>query len=334
MNTTRRNFLRFAGLAAGAIGVSGQAALSASPAFAAPSVFPPSSGNIFYGASEAGTPSLAKYSGKNLGIDRAYYQASSWQSMVSYAAGAASRGSVPLVSIKAPADWRTMAGGSQDTWIKNIVNGLAAITGPVCWSIHHEPENDVNGTSMTAATFKAMCGRVAGLHPAPSQSGVWFGPTLMGGKYNQISTPNTSVRQYLKDWVHPACHAGFFDGYNHWTPGGLAKWRTVPDTFDHMVNGYRDKRTGVTYQGYKQLLPGKPIVIAEYGVRYDSTGTYDAVAWMADAYTYATSQGLAGMSFFSSNQNVNDGGTAWTLDGARRDEFKKLLLRTSSVLTK
>lgn len=334
MNTTRRNFLRFAGLAAGAIGVSGQAALSASPAFAAPSVFPPPSGNIFYGASEAGTPSLAKYSGKNLGIDRAYYQASSWQSMVSYAAGAASRGSVPLVSIKAPADWRTMAGGSQDTWIKNIVNGLAAITGPVCWSIHHEPENDVNGTSMTAATFKAMCGRVAGLHPAPSQSGVWFGPTLMGGKYNQISTPNTSVRQYLKDWVHPACHAGFFDGYNHWTPGGLAKWRTVPDTFDHMVNGYRDKRTGVTYQGYKQLLPGKPIVIAEYGVRYDSTGTYDAVAWMADAYTYATSQGLAGMSFFSSNQNVNDGGTAWTLDGARRDEFKKLLLRTSSVLTK
>lgn len=334
MNTTRRNFLRFAGLAAGAIGVSGQAALSASPAFAAQSVFPPSSGNIFYGASEAGTPSLAKYSGKNLGIDRAYYQASSWQSMVSYAAGAASRGSVPLVSIKAPADWRTMAGGSQDPWIKNIVSGLAAIAGPVCWTIHHEPENDVNGTSMTAATFKAMCGRVAGLHPAPSQSGVWFGPTLMGGKYNQISTPNTSVRQYLKDWVHPACHAGFFDGYNHWTPGGQAKWRTVPDTFDHMVNGYRDKRTGVTYQGYKQLLPGKPIVIAEYGVRYDSTGTYDAVVWMADAYAYATSQGLAGMSFFSSNQNVNDGGTAWTLDGARRDEFKKLLLRTSSVLTK
>ena len=333
MNTTRRNFLRFAGLAAGAIGVSGQAALSASPAFAATSVFPPASGNIFYGASEAGTPSLAKYSGKNLGIDRAYYQASSWQSMVSYAAGAASRGSVPLVSIKAPADWRTMAGGSQDAWVKNIVNGLAAIAGPVCWSIHHEPENDVNGTSMTAATFKAMCGRVAGLHPAPSQSGVWFGPTLMGGKYNQISTPNTSVRQYLKDWVHPACHAGFFDGYNHWTPGGQAKWRTVPDTFDHMVNGYRDKRTGVTYQGYKQLLPGKPIVIAEYGVRYDSTSTYDAVTWMADAYTYATSQGLAGMSFFSSNQNVNDGGTAWTLDGARRDEFKKLLLRTTSVLT-
>lgn len=334
MNTTRRNFLRFAGLAAGAIGVSGQAALSASPAFAAPSVFPPSSGNIFYGAHEAGTPSLAKYSGKNLGIDRSYYQASSWQSMVSYAAGAASRGSVPLVSIKAPADWRTMAGGSQDAWIKNIINGLAAIAGPVCWTIHHEPENDVNGTSMTAGTFKAMCGRVAGLHPASSQSGVWFGPTLMGGKYNQISTPNTSVRQYLKDWVHPACHAGFFDGYNHWTPGGQAKWRTVPDTFDHMVNGYRDKRTGVAYQGYKQLLPGKPIVIAEYGVRYDSTGTYDAVAWMADAYTYATSQGLAGMAFFSSNQNVNDGGTAWTLDGARRDEFKKLLLRTSSVLTK
>jgi len=333
MNTSRRDFLRLATVVAGGIVAEGGTLLKASPAQALPSAnFPPAGGNIFYGASQGSPATLADYCGKSLGIDREYFQAANWQKMIDYAAAAVGRGSVPLVSTKAPTDWASMADGAADNWAMNIIAGLKDVRGPVLWTIHHEPENDVNGTNMTAASFKAMYGRIAALHPSPSTSGVWFGPTLMGGKYNQLSTPNLARRQFLDDWVHPAAHAGFFDAYNHWSPGGSARWRSVPQTFDHMVNGYTDRRSGAEYPGYNQVLPGKPIVIAEYGVRYDPTGTYDAVQWMNDAYAYGTANGVAGMSFFSSDRNVNDGGTAWTLDGPRLDAFRQLLRQSTSML--
>ncbi len=128
MNTTRRNFLRFAGLAAGAIGVSGQAALSATPAFAAPSAFPPPSGSTFYGASESGlrrwrsTPARTWASTvRTTSVQLAVHgQLRSRCGFPRLGAAGVHQGARGL----AHHGWR-----SQDTWVKNIVNGLAAIAG-------------------------------------------------------------------------------------------------------------------------------------------------------------------------------------------------------------
>lgn len=294
-----------------------------------PAGFPPPAGRIYYGASEDTDVVLAGQVGHALGADREYFQSGEVAKMVAYAAAALQRGSLPIVSIKPQGTWADIAAGRSDAWVQTIVSQLAALPGIVLWSIHHEPENDVNGTTMTAATFKAMCQHVN----AMSTGNAWFGPILMSGKYNPIATPDATKRLKVGDWVAPDSGRWFgFDGYNHFDAASGLKWRTVEDTFGWFVGGKTFK--GALLPGLRDINPNVPIVLCEYGVREDPADPNRASAWLAEAYEWCISHGLAGMSYFSSANNVNDGGSSWKLSGARLAAFKKCLLDPRSIFIK
>jgi hypothetical protein len=284
--------------------------------------FPPKAGTIYWGFSEGPDAPLLN-SGVNPGIDREYFQSGQATAMAAYARVAANRGSVPMVSIKNPGTWQDVANGKYDAWVNDIINQLSTIDGPVLWTIHHEPENDVNGTTQTDATFKAMCIRVTKMNDAKGDKQLFFGPTLMSGKYNPIATPNDSVRLKATDWVSANSGDFFaFDGYNHYDPTSGKKWRSVNDTFSYMVADLR------------AIDSSKPIVIAEYGVRDYAGDPTKAPAWITEAYNYGLTNHIAAMSYFSSSQNVNDGGSTWELTGARLTEWLRLLKLPTSVHTK
>ncbi len=292
--------------------------------------FPPPAGSILLGWSEDSNIVLAKQVGRPGGIDREYFQAGEVAAMAAYATIAASRGSVPLVSIKPPTNWQAIAAGQSDAWLRDIIGRLNAIGRPVLWTINHEPENDTNGTTQTAASFKAMCERVAAMQPAGSL--VKFGPVLMSGKYNPIPTPNASTRLKVTDWVSAKSGQYFgFDAYNHFDPTSGKPWRSVSDTFDWMVNGGQF-RTQAPILGLKDVDPNKPIVVAEYGTREDPKDLSRAPKWMREFYKYSLAQHLAGTSWFSSANNVNDGGSTWKLSGARLEAFKTESWYLTSVL--
>lgn len=277
------------------------------------SVFPPPEGKIFYGASEGDQIVLAQQSGVPLGLDREYFDASSVPAMIAYARRCHLVGSLPVMSIKTPNNnWQEVANGSQDAWLMSIINGFNSLDKQTCWSIHHEPENDVNGTTRTPATFKAMSRYVNTL----STGKAWFGPIIMSGLYNPVAQPNDSKRLILTDWVAPDSGRFFgADGYNHFDPASGKKWRSVEDTFGWYIGGKIFK--GVLVPGFRDINADVPIISCEYGVRDDPTGVNSASAWMQESYTYCLTKKIGGMSFFSSPKNVNDGGGSWQLAGSR-----------------
>lgn len=293
--------------------------------------WPPPAGSIYYGASEDSDVVLAGQVGHPLGIDREYFSAGSESSMAAYAAAAAARGSVPLVSIKPPSpiNWRAVAAGKHDAWVRGIIARLTAIGKPVLWSIHHEPENDTNGSTLTAATFKAMNEHVTAMHDPAGL--VRFGPILMSGKYNPIPTPNPRVRLKVQDWASATSgHFLGFDAYNHFDPSSGKPWRTVANTVGWIVDGGTFR--GVEILGLGDIAPALPLVWAEYGVREDPATPGRASAWLTEAYDWCLAHDVDAMSYFSSAQNVNDGGGTWKLTGPRLATFDTLIHRPTSLL--
>jgi hypothetical protein len=214
-----------------------------------------------------------------------------------------------------------MAAGNGDAWLGSLVDQLKQVPGPVVLSINHEPENDTNGTTQTAATFKAMNEHVTAFIAKRGGANVWFGPILMSSKYNPYLTPRASVRLRATDWVSAKSGRVFmFDAYNHYSPNSGKKWRSVDQTFGPML------------ASLKAVDATKPVGVAEYGVRENPSAPSAAANWMKEAYSYNLAAGVSFMSYFSSNQNVNDGGTSWTLSGARLDAFTSRLKLTTSVL--
>lgn len=104
------------------------------------------------------------------------------------------------------------------------------------------------------------------------------------------------------------------------SPGSGKKRRSADDAFGYMVNDMRS------------ISNTKPIAIDEYGVREDPADPNRATAWLTEAYQWSLERNVAGMSWFSSKQNVIDGATSWQLNGPRLTEFDRLLALPSSVL--
>lgn len=132
--------------------------------------------------------------------------------------------------------------------------------------------------------------------------------------------PSVGGHQDITPWFGSECDIIGLDSYNHWyyyngTTGN--KWREPSVCF------------GAVLDAVQQL--NKPVCYAEYGVRTDSRTppTYDSAAWMQTAHDYLINNGVVAMSYFDSDQNVNDGGTPWTLDwngdNTRLDAFKNIL---------
>lgn len=282
-----------------------------------PPPVPPST-KVLFGASVQGEDPapLEAMVGHTLGVHRTYWQAGDIGACTAAMKDDAAHGRASIVSFKLPGTWADMAAGKHDDWLAQLGQLAAALPAVLC--LHHEPENDI-GTGQQPGDYKAMYTHARPLIEKAAPK-IALTPIYMSGKYNPVSTPNPAIRLRLEDWLDPAmCGAVGFDAYNHWTSGGTAAWRTVPDTFGHFLDDIA------------RVAPSLPVYVAEWGVRTDPATPGKAAQWMHDAHTYLTGRSVKAMSFFSSSQNVNDGGTPWALIGGdeRTTAFAQLLTGTA-----
>lgn len=285
----------------------------------------PGPGKLWYGQSIVGDNLSARetYYGHPTQSHRSYWQPTDVSSLIQQCVADIAAGRQPVVSTKLPASWAGVASGSQDAWINQLTGGLTGI-GPVWLCLHHEPFDDATGgknwtgsPGYDIADFVAMYAHFKPFCPG----NVALMPIMQAAPF----TPSVGGNANLTPWFgNIACDLFGFDSYNHWYVGAPAKkWRTVDECFGAFIT----QMSG--------CQPAIPQVLCEYGVRTDPTGVNNAVAWMQGAYTYCLQAKIKAMSYFDSSQNVNDGGTPWTLDyggeTSRLAQFKTDLLASVAV---
>lgn len=275
----------------------------------------PGAGRLYVGENRDGGDPIARetFFNHQVGVYRSYWQASQTASMIAVCNRDLAARRIPFASTKLPGTWAAVASGSQDAWLVGMMNALATVPGPVWLCLHHEPSDDV-GTGQTPADYVAMYQHAYPLKPA----NVAMVPILQSAPFD----PTVGGRGDITAWYDAAAmDLCGIDTYNHWYPGGTNKWRdpaTVASFFDQLTQF------------------GKPIALAEYGVRTDPATPGKAAQWMRDFHDLLVARGdVVAMSFFDSEQNVNDGGTPWTLDYAgdqeRLEAFKALLTAAGST---
>jgi hypothetical protein len=323
---SRRQLIR-ASFAAAAVGASAKFALS-SPAYAdvrqrprrqvarrASSRFPgdPGTGLLYYGCNvDGGNPAAFERTiGGTVGVYRSYWQANQTSQMRDVAARDQAAGRLPFLSTKLPSVWADVASGAEDAWLNGMVSSLASLSGPVWLCLHHEPYDD-QGPGQSANDFKRMCARA--FARTSQTSNVSFVPIMQSSPFNRTvyGTHN------LSEWIDPAaCDIIGLDSYNHWYAPSGNNWKTPTEVFSVC-----DQAAAL----------GKPIAIAEYGVRSDPTNLGKAAVWMRRAHDLLVARGdVVAMSYFNSSLNVNDGGTPWTLDGNRLTAFENILPSSATI---
>lgn len=276
----------------------------------------PGKHKLYYGESrQGGDPADREaYCGHRLGIYRSYWQASQTASMVAVCKRDTTAGRLPFASTKLPATWADVASGRQNKWLHATMDGLATVPGPVWLCLHHEPYDD-QGLGQSPHDYVAMYRRAYAVKP----SNVAMVPILQAAPFDSTVNGHADITPWYDASVTDVVG---IDTYNHWYPGGTNKWRnpaTVASFFDVLASTY-----------------GKPIALAEHGVRTDPADVGKAAQWMSDLQALLVGRGdVVAMSVFDSGQNVNDGGTDWSLDyngdTERLDSFKALLRAPGST---
>lgn len=302
-------------LGAPALGVEPRVARQRQPRFPGD----PGKHRLYFGESrEGGDPAgrEAEY-GHRVGVYRSYWQPSQTASMLAVCERDTAAGRMPFVSTKLPATWADVAAGSQDVWLQATMDALATVAGPVWLCLHHEPYDD-QGIGQSPADYVAMYRHAYLMKPR----NVAMVPILQAAPFD----PTVYGHADISPWYDPSVtDVVGIDTYNHWYPGGGNKWRdpaTVASFFDVLAAKF-----------------GKPIALAEYGVRTDPAEVGKAAQWMSDFQALLVARGdMVAMSFFDSGQNVNDGGTDWSLDyngdAERLNAFKTLLSAPGSAYVK
>ena len=306
-DVTRRNLLIGAAATGGALAIGGPAsAMTAElnrgrqrPRFPGD----PGKHRLYYGENvDGGDPTAREAYYKHcVGIYRSYWQPSQTASMIAVCFRDLAAGRVPFASTKVPGTWADVASGSQDGWLAGMMVGLSAVPGPVWLCLHHEPYDD-QGVGRTAADYVGMYQRAYPLKPP----NVALVPILQSAPFDTTVGGHADITPWYDPTVTDIVG---FDTYNHWYPGGPNRWR--------------DPQTVASFCDVLAQF-GKPIALAEYGVRTDPDNPGKAAAWMSEFRHLLVGRGdVVAMSFFDSAQNVHDGGTPWTLDyGGETERLK------------
>lgn len=270
----------------------------------------PGVGRVYYGSVIPTTTSVESFEARirhPLGSRRNFHQATQTRALIERARADVAAKRFSILSTKPPGSWRSVAQGEHNAWLDEIFDGLGAINAPMAFTIHHEPENDVDGNENTPDWHKRMTEYA--LNRASRRA-----PKVHVIQILMQFTFESRVRK-PKQWLAPSVDLFGLDAYNFWSPGGSLEWVS----FKSMVSRAQE------------WSDGKPVVIGEYGVRTDPSRPGRAARWMEKAYEYASKNDVVAMNYF----NVDPGDIpSFTLDAERLAAFTKCLRDDRSVRLK
>jgi hypothetical protein len=311
MEMSRRDLIRVG--AAGAAGATSALAIPGLivPADAGDSLkmpnkrFPgdPGPGRIYYGAAKPyGIPRWERRMNARLSMHRMYFQPRNTEGMARRARADIRKGRLPHISTKVPNnDWRAVARGEHDDWLRVMARKLGRIDKPIFFSLHHEPENDRNDyAGRSPRDFVAMHNRALEIFDRYAGKVSVF-PILQGWMHDPLSGNNP------RDWYVRDANLYGVDIYNGWALHNGKKWRSFAYGLGLV----------------KPFTHGKPIAIGEYGCRTDPRRPGRAARWMRNAYKVAINRNVVSMSYFNSDGGATDG--TWELDRERGRVFERKL---------
>ena len=257
----------------------------------------PGEGKLLYGMSTGGGDPAKREQGfgQSVQVFRSYWQASQVDAAIAVAKRDHAAGRVPFMSFKCPASWADVAAGKQDDWLMDLLTKLKDLGFAVWLCFHHEPyDDDRNG----GAAYKDMYRYIYRFRPV----NVALTPILQASPFDPKAMPPGGVN--VLDWYDPAALDIIgIDNYNHksYNPDNKKRDRSPDDVL-------------AIVDVLQAAMPGKPVAVAEWGVRTDPATKGKSAQWMKDFYDKALARGVVGLCYFDSGLNVNDGGSPWTLD--------------------
>lgn len=223
---------------------------------------------------------------------------------------------LPYVTFKTNDSWAAMGNGSHDASIDALLRGLDSLGKPVWLTAWHEPENDTNGGTRTASTWKSMQTRIRQRMNALGTKNIAFMPHFMGGTTRNDNGASYDINQWWLDGIWDVvmfsnyCQRSCVDGGGNTfdtgerkssikfleskgVPWGVGEWSL-------------SERTTGELKFTKYFMS-----YFEQGFKGDGTKPYDAVAY----------------SYFDADESRPDGSSPYyaTLRDANLDEFHRIM---------
>ena len=159
-----------------------------------------------------------------------------------------------------------------------ILDGLGALSKPVMFGLHHEPEDEAGPPGMAPSDWVDMQTHAVSLAMSAAPN-VGIVPILMQWTFDPRSGRDPQA------WLVPSAPIFGLDVYNDWSPGDGLPWLSFGQKASMAV----------------PYAHGKPIAIAEYGCHTDPSQPGRAASWMTDAFAWCTNNDVAAMSYYDSN---------------------------------
>jgi beta-mannanase len=178
----------------------------------------------------------------------------------------AAEGRLLLINWKSPGSWPAVASGSQDGQITATATRLKAFGRKLFLAFHHEPENDIGAAGQPADYARAFR-RVVDVFNRVGADNVIFVWNMMGfvGGHGDIYPTLYPGDQYV-DWIA-------YDPYNWYGCKSGHKARSFAEI------------TKPFYDWTAANAPGKPLMLAEYGLREQPAGSPSKAEWFRDELT-------------------------------------------------
>jgi beta-mannanase len=178
----------------------------------------------------------------------------------------AAEGRLLLLNWKMPSPWSSVANGGQDGQIAATAGRLKALGRKVFLAPHHEPEDQV-GSYGSASDYARAFRRIVDEFRQAGANNVIFVWNMMGyvGGHGDIYPQLYPGDSYV-DWIA-------YDPYNWYGCKSGHKPRSFAEITKPM------------YDWTAAHAPGKPLMLAEFGVREQPAGMPSKAQWFKDALT-------------------------------------------------